>query len=220
MSAIWYECKVKYRKTDETGNQKVISEPYLVDALSYTEAESRMNEEMAACQHVLLCIVENNMNLADREDFNDGNDGRTFLERFHKKKCQCSLGWHKSIYGSIDFIYGSAGEVEPLWSVAKNMLTDKRKGMMSENMFEALLSLKVNRCFWNDSDVAEVDWTRNEPQMMTVLMKVMTVLMKVMTVMTIVMTMLAMMMMTKMMMMMTVLRIVMMKYVLAYHTRH
>lgn len=47
MSAIWYECKVKYRKTDETGNQKVISEPYLVDALSYTEAESRINEEMA-----------------------------------------------------------------------------------------------------------------------------------------------------------------------------
>jgi hypothetical protein len=48
MSTIWYECKVKYRKTDETGNQRVTSEPYLVDALSYTEAESRINEEMAA----------------------------------------------------------------------------------------------------------------------------------------------------------------------------
>jgi hypothetical protein len=31
MSAIWYECKVKYRKTDETEIKKVISEPYLVD---------------------------------------------------------------------------------------------------------------------------------------------------------------------------------------------
>lgn len=48
MSTIWYECKVKYRKTDETGNQKVTSEPYLVDALSYTEAESRIAEEMKA----------------------------------------------------------------------------------------------------------------------------------------------------------------------------
>jgi hypothetical protein len=47
MSTIWYECKVKYRKTDETGNQKLISEPYLVDALSYTEAKEK-NEEMAA----------------------------------------------------------------------------------------------------------------------------------------------------------------------------
>ncbi|WP_177761675.1 DUF4494 domain-containing protein [Flavobacterium sp. I3-2] len=48
MSAIWYECKVKYRKLDENGVQKVVSEPYLVDALSFTEAESRINTEMAA----------------------------------------------------------------------------------------------------------------------------------------------------------------------------
>ncbi len=48
MSAIWYECKVKYRKTDETGLQKVVTEPYLIDAISYTEAESRINEEMSA----------------------------------------------------------------------------------------------------------------------------------------------------------------------------
>jgi hypothetical protein len=48
MSGMWYECKVKYRKTDEIGAQKVTTEPYLVDALSYTEAESRINEEMKA----------------------------------------------------------------------------------------------------------------------------------------------------------------------------
>ncbi len=48
MSTIWYECKVKYSKTDETGAQKITTEPYLVDALSYTEAESRINEEMSA----------------------------------------------------------------------------------------------------------------------------------------------------------------------------
>lgn len=45
---MWYECKVKYRKLDETGIQKVVTEPYLVDALSYTEAETRINEEMSA----------------------------------------------------------------------------------------------------------------------------------------------------------------------------
>jgi len=48
MSATWYECKVKYRKLDETGAQKITTEPYLVDAISYTEAEKRINEEMAA----------------------------------------------------------------------------------------------------------------------------------------------------------------------------
>ncbi len=49
MSATWYECKVKYRKFDEaSGTQKVKTEPFLVDAISYTEAESRITEEMAA----------------------------------------------------------------------------------------------------------------------------------------------------------------------------
>lgn len=47
MSTVWFECKVKYRKIDETGKQKVVTEPYLVDALSFTEAESRINVEMA-----------------------------------------------------------------------------------------------------------------------------------------------------------------------------
>jgi len=49
MSATWYECKVKYRKLDEaSGMQKVKTEPFLVDAISYTEAESRITQEMSA----------------------------------------------------------------------------------------------------------------------------------------------------------------------------
>ncbi|MGM0390963.1 MAG: DUF4494 domain-containing protein [Bacteroidota bacterium] len=48
MSATWYECKVKYRKTHETGEQKVATDTYLLDAVSYTEAEARINEEMTA----------------------------------------------------------------------------------------------------------------------------------------------------------------------------
>ncbi|MCM4159240.1 DUF4494 domain-containing protein [Antarcticibacterium flavum] len=48
MSVTWYECKVKYRKTHETGEQKVTTDTYLLDAVSFTEAEARINEEMAA----------------------------------------------------------------------------------------------------------------------------------------------------------------------------
>ena len=43
----WFECKVKYDKTMENGLQKKVTEPYLVDAINFTEAEKRMNEEMA-----------------------------------------------------------------------------------------------------------------------------------------------------------------------------
>ncbi len=48
MNATWYECKVKYRKTNDSEIQKVVTETYLIDAISYTEAEKRINEEMAA----------------------------------------------------------------------------------------------------------------------------------------------------------------------------
>lgn len=44
--ANWFECKVKYGKIAENGATKTVNEPYLVDALSFTEAEARMIEEM------------------------------------------------------------------------------------------------------------------------------------------------------------------------------
>ena len=42
----WFLCKVKYEKTMENGQNKKVTEPYLVDALSHTEAEARITEEM------------------------------------------------------------------------------------------------------------------------------------------------------------------------------
>ena len=43
--ANWFECKVRYDKMMENGVVKKVNEPYLVDALSFTEAESRIIEE-------------------------------------------------------------------------------------------------------------------------------------------------------------------------------
>lgn len=43
--ANWFECKVRYDKLQENGAVKKVTEPYLVDALSFTEAESRITEE-------------------------------------------------------------------------------------------------------------------------------------------------------------------------------
>ena len=42
----WFECKIRYDKMLETGMQKTVTEPYLVDALSFTEAEARIIEEI------------------------------------------------------------------------------------------------------------------------------------------------------------------------------
>ena len=42
---VWYECRIRYQKTAESGKEKKVSEIFLVDALSFTEAESRIIEE-------------------------------------------------------------------------------------------------------------------------------------------------------------------------------
>ena len=42
----WFECKVKYEKTMDDGKVKKVNEPYLVDAISFTEAEKRIIEEI------------------------------------------------------------------------------------------------------------------------------------------------------------------------------
>ena len=42
----WFECKVKYVKVDQDGRERKVSESYLVDAVSFTDAEARMIEQM------------------------------------------------------------------------------------------------------------------------------------------------------------------------------
>ncbi len=46
MMHTWFECKIRYDKTMENGMNKKVTEPYLVDALSFTEAEARIIEEI------------------------------------------------------------------------------------------------------------------------------------------------------------------------------
>lgn len=46
MMHTWFECKIRYEKVMENGMNKKVTEPYLVDALSFTEAEARIIEEI------------------------------------------------------------------------------------------------------------------------------------------------------------------------------
>ncbi len=47
-TANWFECKIRYKKTMEDGLEKMVTEGYVVDALSFTEAEQRVMEEVSA----------------------------------------------------------------------------------------------------------------------------------------------------------------------------
>ena len=47
-TADWFECKIRYEKVMEDGLQKKVTETYVVDALSFSEAEKRIIEEMSS----------------------------------------------------------------------------------------------------------------------------------------------------------------------------
>jgi len=47
-TATWFECKIRYEKAMEDGLQKKVTEQYVVDAISFSEAEKRITEEMSA----------------------------------------------------------------------------------------------------------------------------------------------------------------------------
>ena len=50
-SASWFETKIKYQKCMEDGSEKVVTESYIVEALSCTEAEASIIKEMALYSH-------------------------------------------------------------------------------------------------------------------------------------------------------------------------
>ena len=44
--ALWFECKVRYERMTDKGVVKKVNEPYLVDALTFTEAEARIIDKI------------------------------------------------------------------------------------------------------------------------------------------------------------------------------
>ncbi|MBI9035893.1 MAG: DUF4494 domain-containing protein [Bacteroidales bacterium] len=63
---IWFLCKVRYVKVDEHGKEKKTTEPYLVDAVSFSDAEKRMYYLMEQYIHGEFSIT----NIA-KTNFND-----------------------------------------------------------------------------------------------------------------------------------------------------
>jgi len=46
MMQTWFESKVKYMKVSESGNESLVTENFLLDAVSYTDAETRIIRQM------------------------------------------------------------------------------------------------------------------------------------------------------------------------------
>ena len=79
MNNDWFECKVRYDKTTETGLQKKVTEPYMVEALSFTEAERRFIEEISPFMSGEYTVTDiRRAKIAEVMESNDGNADRWF----------------------------------------------------------------------------------------------------------------------------------------------
>ncbi len=76
----WFECKVRCEKTQEDGSVRRVVEPYLVEALTYTEAEARFTAELQTIalggEAEILDIKK--ARISELFESNDGNDDRWF----------------------------------------------------------------------------------------------------------------------------------------------
>ena len=75
MTANWFEARISYMKVGEDRREKKVSESYLLDAMSYTEAEARVIKEMESIvpgDYYIKSLKKSNITeLVSSEDEND-----------------------------------------------------------------------------------------------------------------------------------------------------
>ncbi len=78
----WFECKVTYeRQSPEDGGMQKVTETYLLGALSFTEAEARIIEEVQPFVSIGSVIVSNIRRLKIAEFFDSEDQDDSFFYR-------------------------------------------------------------------------------------------------------------------------------------------
>ena len=78
----YFEVGVRYEKTQEDGTAKKVTETYLIDALSFSEVEKRITEEMEAyISGEFSVVTEKITNIADVINTDD-----VLADKFYKVK--------------------------------------------------------------------------------------------------------------------------------------
>lgn len=70
--ASWYLGKIRYQKEDEAGSLKTINEAYLIDSISFTEAEARAYKQIVTGASDFSVTSMNRMRLADVFTYEEG----------------------------------------------------------------------------------------------------------------------------------------------------
>ena len=100
-TANWFLCKIRYEKVMEDGLQKKVTEQYVVDALSFTEAEARIMEQMSQYISGAFEVVEIDRCAFHEVFFMDwankvlDNDTEKFEKAIRKKSREDVEKWDK-----------------------------------------------------------------------------------------------------------------------------
>ncbi|MFV0242585.1 MAG: DUF4494 domain-containing protein [Lacrimispora sphenoides] len=131
----WFECKVSYEKTLENGMQKKVTEAFLVDALSFTEAEARIIEAIKPYISGEFTITDIKRAKLSELFFNDNGD------RFFKAKV---------VFISLDersgsekktavYMLAQASDIEE----ARKVINKGMEGTLADYNIEALNETKI-----------------------------------------------------------------------------
>lgn len=141
----WLETHIKYEKTLENGTRKKVDEAYLIDAMSFTEAESRIIEEMTP-----YIVGEFEVNAAKKahisEIFSDasGNADRWYRAKVMFISLDEKTGMEKKTPATMLI------QAEDLQEAVKNLITGM-KGTMSEWEIFSITETKIIDVYYNSS---------------------------------------------------------------------
>lgn len=142
--ALWFECKVRYDKMQENGTIKKVNEPYLVDALTFTEAEARIIDEMKPYISGEYSISSEKKTKISEIFFNEGAD-RYYLVKVNFITLDENSGIEKKTVSQI-LVQASDFEdaVEKFKIGMKGTLADYEIASITETMIMDVFGANLN----------------------------------------------------------------------------
>jgi hypothetical protein len=150
---VWKDCGFKVKKALTTYT-RLCNNPNFINGVCKIQKgqwNSLSDDEEAACEQLLNDNIDNRHDEIQDEEPPASPDIAAKLDRIRERP---KTSAQESPYIDCDFIFGSAAQVEQLWSIARYILTTQRSSL-TPLLFETLLFLKVNNRFWSQETVVE-----------------------------------------------------------------
>ena len=150
LASTFFEVKFQYEKTNEDGMQKKVTEPYVVDALSFSEAEEKITKEM-----VVFVSGETEVKTITRAPYKEiFFDDREQADKFYKTKLDfitIDERTEKEKKSTVTYLVQS----DSLDGTKKNIM-DVMDGTMIDYVIQSIAETKIMDVFEHSPEVKKV----------------------------------------------------------------